>query len=348
MTLFNRQYGARSTAGALLLLLPAIAACGQNSPKEDKTMHESRATVSAEDTVDALNGVFGKHAKTRGSHAKGFCIKGEFTPAESEFTDIPLFGNGVIPITGRFSLGGGNPEASDKSRGVRGVALRFNLPAGDVHDLVMISAPIFFASTPEQFVEFLKVRTADPTTGEKNPAKIAEFNEANPNVMPHLNYVSQTAPSASYASSPYFSTHAFLFGAEDSDRQAARWVFKPSGGFVGLTAAEEDNFPDDFLEAELNKRLAKGPAEWDAFLQKAQNGDDVTDPSAEWASGDDNFVKVGQLKISQTIESGSNEDCTGQIFDPNNLTAGIEATDDPILKIRRPAYAVSFGRRVAD
>jgi catalase len=31
--------------------------------------------------VDALNGVFGKHAGARGSHAKGFCARGTFTPA---------------------------------------------------------------------------------------------------------------------------------------------------------------------------------------------------------------------------------------------------------------------------
>ena len=33
-----------------------------------------------EDLVNALNGVFGAHAKMRAAHTKGICVKGNFTP----------------------------------------------------------------------------------------------------------------------------------------------------------------------------------------------------------------------------------------------------------------------------
>ena len=33
-----------------------------------------------DDLVNALNGVFGKHAGKRAAHAKGICVKGSFTP----------------------------------------------------------------------------------------------------------------------------------------------------------------------------------------------------------------------------------------------------------------------------
>ncbi len=301
---------------------------------------------SAEDTINALNGVFGRHAKERSSHAKGFCAAGQFIPSPhgSGFSTTPLFTGPAMPVTARFSIGGGNPKASDKGRSVRGLGVRFHLPNDEELDLVMISAPVFFAATPAQFVEFLKARTADPATGQKDPAKIKAFNEANPNVMPHLNYVSQTPPPASYATAPYFSAHAFLFEDHGVTERAARWNLQPTGGFQGLTKEQEESFPDSFLEQELHERLAKTPAEWDIFLQVAEVGDSLNDPTAVWPN-DRRKVNVGKLVIDRVIEKGAEDDCTEFVYDPNNLPSGIGATDDPILAIRSPAYAVSFGRR---
>jgi catalase len=67
--------------------------------------------------VDALNGVFGKHAGTRSGHAKGFCLTGEFTPAPDAATlsKAPHFAK-PVPITARFSMGGGNPQAPDNAK----------------------------------------------------------------------------------------------------------------------------------------------------------------------------------------------------------------------------------------
>ncbi len=308
---------------------------------------DASTEVSGEDAVNALNGVFGRHAKERGSHAKGFCVAGDFTLSEAGAVYLrnSIEQTGPVSVVGRFSIGGGNPAASDKGRSVRGLGIRLEFKDSDILDLVMISAPVFFASTPQQFVEFLKVRTADPETGNKDPEKIAAFNAANPNVMTHLNYVSETPPPASYASTPYFSTHAFLFGSDGGPQQAARWHFEPVGGFEGLTPEQEKEAPDSFLEDELKERLAKDAVSWKAYLQLAGDGDDVNDPTDVWSSPREEFIEVGQLNISRTIEAGAPDDCTGLVFDPNNLSEGVNPTDDPILAIRRPAYAVSFGRR---
>lgn len=306
----------------------------------------AQSQPSAEDAVDALNGVFGRHAKERGSHAKGFCAAGQFVPAAAgkDFSTTALLQGSPMPVTARFSIGGGNPKASDKGRSVRGLGLRFHLPNDEELDLVMISAPVFFASTPAQFVEFLKVRTADPATGKKDPAKIKAFNDANPNVMPHLTYVSSTPPPASYATTPYFSTHAFLFDAADGTARAARWRVEPVGGFQGLTPEQEESFPDSFLEAELRDRLAKAPAQWDIFLQLAEAGDSLDDPTAVWPDAR-RKVEIGRVTIDRLIARDAADDCTGFVYDPNNLPDGIAATDDPILAIRSPAYAVSLSRR---
>ena len=73
--------------------------------------------------VDALNNTFGRHEGKRASHAKGFCAAGEFTPSPdaARIVHSPLFAQGPLPATLRFSVGGGNPNVSDKSRTVPGV-----------------------------------------------------------------------------------------------------------------------------------------------------------------------------------------------------------------------------------
>ena len=103
-----------------------------------------------EDLVNALNGVFGAHAGKRAAHTKGICLKGNFAPtAEApSLTKAPHFA-GPVPVVARFSLGGGNPAASDAQKdNVRGLAIHFDLGKGNTTDLLGISAPMFVAKTP--------------------------------------------------------------------------------------------------------------------------------------------------------------------------------------------------------
>ena len=100
------------------------------------------------DLVDALNGVFGKHAGDRAAHAKGFCMTGTFTPSADapKLSKAPHFAK-QVPIRARFSLGGGDPKAPDNAQdNVRGLAVKFDLGGGASTDIVTISAPMFFAA----------------------------------------------------------------------------------------------------------------------------------------------------------------------------------------------------------
>jgi catalase len=96
--------------------------------------------------VDALSGVFGKHPGVRAAHSKGICVTGMFTPSPDapELSKAPQFAK-PVPIVGRFSLGGGNPQASDNAQ--RGLAVRFDLGKGANSDLLMISAPAYAVSS---------------------------------------------------------------------------------------------------------------------------------------------------------------------------------------------------------
>lgn len=143
------------------------------------------AAVSAQEPdaqaiVDAMFKVGGNHGGVRASGAKGFCVKGTFTPtAEAAgLSKAPQFAK-PVPVTARFSMGGSNPNISDKTRAVtRGFAMRLHDPAGDMV-FVIVSAPVFSTKTPQQLLEFVAARLPGPD-GKQDAEKIKAFTAANP------------------------------------------------------------------------------------------------------------------------------------------------------------------------
>ncbi|MFZ4878394.1 catalase family peroxidase [Janthinobacterium sp. Mn2066] len=304
-------------------------------------MHPS--TPSPAELVDALNNTFGKHPGKRASHAKGFCASGEFIPAESAavLVDSPLFKAGRLTAIVRFSIGGGNPGVSDKSRSTRGLAIRLQ-GATEKYDLVLLSEPVFFAATPESFVSFLAARVADPVTKKPDPAKLAAHNAAFPDGMRQPALLASHAAPASYASTPYFSNNAFVFTNADGRQATARIVVEPAAGTRYLSADQERDLPDNFLQEELAARLANGPASFTVYAQLPAENDSLLDSSQPWQGA--GRVALGELRV--TALAGA-ELCDGLEFVPIILPRGIAPSDDPILASRAAAYAVSLARRKA-
>ncbi|MYM67486.1 catalase [Pseudoduganella sp. FT55W] len=291
--------------------------------------------------IDALNGTFGKHDGKRASHAKGFCAQGDFTPAAKldTFVKSPLFSQKKMDATVRFSIGGGNPGASDKSRSVRGLGARIS-GGGETYDLVLISEPVFFASTPESFVSFLQARVPDPATKKPDPAKVAAHNAKYPEAKNQPALLASHPAPYSYATTPYYSTNAFIFKAANKTEQHARIVVEPAAGTRYLTEQEEQSLPDLFLENELNSRLAAATAEFTIYAQLPAPGDSLTDSSQPWQGSQ--RVALGKLRVLNVAPQST---CDGLVFMPVTLPSGITPSDDSILKARAPAYAVSLGRR---
>ncbi|MFA5899122.1 MAG: catalase family peroxidase [Hyphomicrobium sp.] len=291
-----------------------------------------------EQIVDGLNAVFGAHAKMRAAHTKGICMKGSFTPTPeaAALTKAPQFAASV-PLVGRFSLGGGNPMASDSQKdNVRGIALHFQLPDGSNSDLVMISAPVFGAKTPEQFLELLK------TVAGKDTEKIGAFFKANPDTTHQKAWLLAHETPASYGTADYFGVHTFYLTNAKGERQGVKWKVEPVGGFVGLSDKEAEGKGTDFYAKELNERFAKGPVEYNLFAVIGQPGDQDDDPTSEWPA-DRKSVKMGTISITGLEPDAT---CDAGIFDPNQLADGIEPSpNDKILPMRSLDYAVSFGRR---
>jgi catalase len=326
-------------------LVAAVAAVGctsmNSSTPTSMAATPPAPTVSPVVLVDALNGVFGKHM-ARSSHAKGFCMAGQFeaSSAASAVTNASMFKAGQrTPLTGRFSIGGGNPKAPDNAKSVRGIAVRAD-SGSERLEWIFVSAPHFFAQTPEQFAEFLKVRAPDPATGKMNTEAIAAFSKANPATTKQASYLAGQPVPASFATVPYWSTNAFIATNASGKTQAIRWRFEPVAGRVGLSEDEAKAKGADFLRAELTERIAKGAVVFNVVAQLAQAQDQLTDPTEPWPA-DRVEVNMGRLVIDRLTD----QTCDRETFIPTVLPKGLAASADPTLAARAGAYAVSLSRR---
>jgi len=311
-----------SLAAAVAFATPALAA--------DET--------SPDQIVDALNKVFGAHKGVRAAHTKGFCVKGSFTPtAEApNYTKAPHFA-APVPLIARFSLGGGNPEEADNGKGaVRGIAIHFDLGKGNVTDLLMISAPVFVARSPEQFLNLLT------TVATKDGDKIKAYFDANPNSKVQGAWLAARPVPASYATVNYWGVHTFTLTNAKGEKQIIKWKALPTGGEVGLADDEAKAKGPDFYAAEFKERLAKGPATFDLTAILGQEGDALDDPTVLWPE-DRKSVTLGTIAITAPEDAAK---CDAGIFDPTNVVDGIEGPkNDTIFPMRSADYAVSFSRR---
>lgn len=305
-------------------------------------------TSAAEAQVNALENLFGKQAGFRRSGAKGLCASGYFVgnTVGRALSRASVFSGEKIPVIARFSVGGGNPKASDKSRSVRGLALQFNLPGGEQWLTANVSAPVFFVSKPEQFAPFLAARRPDPATGKPDPVNLKLFSDLNPETLLQGAYLAKAPVPASYGAVNYWSNNAFEFIGPKGQSQFVRWQFVPERGTLGLTDEQLKSLPDNFLADELRQRVAAAPVTFDFKLQLAEAGDVLTDPTKVWPDAR-TVVPAGRLVIDR-VEPDAGGACDKITFNPLVLPKGIKPSADPVLLARAAPYGVSLGRRLSE
>lgn len=300
----------------------------------------ARADTDPEALVNALNVVFGRHEGKRTAHAHGFCVKGSFVPTAeaADLSKAPHFSSGgPWPVIGRFSMGGGNPAAPNTQKdNTRGLAIHIDLGEGNTTDMVLISAPVFAAKSPEKFLELLQ------TVATKDKAKIDAFFAANPESTRQKTWLNARPVPASYATASYFGVHTFTLTNAAGQSRIVKWKLVPRGGEVGLTDDEAKAKAPDFYKPELVERLAGGPAEFDLTAVLGEPGDARDDPTALWPE-ERTSVGMGTLAISAIEDDAT---CDAGMFDPTNVVDGIEGPEnDGVFLMRSPAYAISFSRR---
>ncbi len=298
--------------------------------------------------INQFEATFGKFEGYRRSGAKGICAAGEFvgTPEARGLSTASAFSGKPVPVVVRFSVGGANPKAPDNAKSQRNMALQFNLPDNEQWLMGNISAPVFGASSPQQFVALLASRQPDPTTKQADAAKVKAFNDANPEVLLQgKHFASQPVP-ASFGSVNYWGAHAYGFVNASGAKQFGKWIFEPVGGLQGLSDDEAKAKGPSFLFDDLRQRVKEGKVAFNFNLELAQPGDKLDSATVPLPEGRKK-VNLGMLKVTSVSQDGGGP-CLTTTYNPMIMPKGVEPSADPMLAARAVPYAVSLGRRLTE
>lgn len=293
--------------------------------------------ITPKEAIDRINGRFGIHPGFRALHAKGTICRGTFTPTpEAASLTRAAHMHGAVPVRARFSNAMGDPEIPDYVPDVRGFAVGFELPDGSQTDIVAQTAPIFPVRTPEAFIDLVEANAKGPSRAWKFPLFLAKHPEA----LPSLKNLPVLKPLRSFAAYRYYAIHAYRWVGADGGESYVRYTLEPEAEVPGISGREAKGLGKDYLKDELAQRLAAEGVRFRLLLQIAGDGDDPDDPVARWPS-DRRTVLAGTIELTDTVpEEGL------VVFDPTNLTDGVERSGDPILAYREGAYSESIERRM--
>jgi catalase len=295
--------------------------------------------------VEAMRTLAGSHPGFRPVHAKGIVCSGTFRGA-SEARGVSraahLQGQPVSAVI-RFANGSGDPDVHDGLANVRSIAVKFQLPGGKHADILANSIEGFPARTPEELLAFLQAQLPDPATGKPAPDAVPRFLASHPAARGFIERLRQRPVPASYGQTSYYAEHAFRFIAADGSSRFGRYRWVPEAGEAYLSTDDAGKRSANFIREELEARLQKGPVAFRLRLQLAGEADPTDDVTALWPA-DRPIVELGRLEVT-SISPTSAADERRLVFDPTNLTDGIELSADPIPPARAAAYSISFDHR---
>jgi catalase len=303
---------------------------------------------NVEDVVGTFEKISGIHQGLRRNHAKGACAVGSFQASKEAggLSVSTLFSGQVVPVVARFSVAGPNPEIPDLAKNPRGMALQFQLPKGELHQMAMLNTPVFGAATVDSFYQRLQADVPDPATGKRDPDKLKAYQAQYSDNQGQAGWLGSHNPPPSFAQVTYYSLNVFKFIDAKKQEHWVKWRFEPHDGQAFLSDDEMANGPKNFLIGRLTERTRKGPVQWDMIVSLGEKGDPIDNPSITWPATRTE-IKAGTLTLTRagTDAEGSCEDIN---FDPNVLSAGVEPSPDAILAYRSGAYAVSFSKRLGE
>jgi catalase len=295
--------------------------------------------------IDRFEKVSGVHPGFRRNHAKGVCISGTFESngQGARLSRAAVFRPGRMPVVGRFSLGGGNPQMPDAPTAVLTLGLSLQPPGGEEWRMAMIHLPVFVVKDVQGFYEQLLATKPDPTTGKPDPARMAAFTAAHPEFVRAMQVIKSSPPPSGFASANYNSLNAFRFVDAAGTETPVRWSMVAREASAPMTPAQGKSPDKSYLFDDVLARLARGPLQWHLIVTLGQPGDVTSDPTVPWPA-DREHVDVGTLTITRAETEGP-DNCRDIVFDPLVLPWGIAPSDDPILSARSATYSESFRRR---
>ena len=301
-------------------------------------------TVVAE-IVETMRALAGSHPGFRPVHAKGIVCAGTFrgAPQARDVSRAPHLQGQAVPTVIRFANASGNPEVHDGLAGVRSMAVKFQLPDDKKADILANSIKGFPVRTPEEFLAFLRAQLPDPATGQPAPDAVPRFLGNHPAARAFIERLTQKPVPASYGQASYHGEHAFRFTAADGSSRFGRYHWVPEAGEAYLSPDDASARNANFLREELASRLRTAPVAFRLMLQLAAETDPTDDVTALWPA-DRTMVELGRLEVT-SISATSAADERRLVFDPTNLTDGIDLSADPIPVARSAAYSISYDQR---
>jgi catalase len=318
----------------LALIGSAIAQSEPTAPAQKST---------PEQLVNALNGVFGKHAGARAVHARGIVLEGTFTPSASasSISKAAHLQQTAVPVTVRFSNFAGIPDIAenDALAAPRGLAVKFALPDGSATDIVAHSFNGFPSPTADDFRDLLiALGTSGPDAPKPTP--LDAYLGSHPVAKAFLT-TPKPAP-VSYGTLPYYGVNTFKFTNANGKIAYGRYQFLPVSGAQYISDAQAAGVGHNYLDDEIGERVKREPLNFKLVVQVAEQGDKLDDPSIAWPDSR-RIVELGAISITKKV-ADSDAAQKQLLFMPSALTAGIDA-EDPMIDARSASYAVSYGRR---
>lgn len=328
-----------------IILAILMAASNHALADDSASTSDKPVTEQLVDTMTKLAG--GPHKGYRANHAKGIMVSGEFTPAPSasSLSKAPHLQTASSPVIVRFSDATGVPNIPDTDGNAfpKGMAIRFQLADGSYTDIVSISVNGFPAATPEDFLGLLNaVAASGPNAPKPSPAE--QFLSTHPAAYKFVT-TPKLAP-ASFATQAFYGVNAFLFTNAKGESHYGRYQIIPIAGQQSLSAEQASKAAPNYLMDELPARLKGAEVKYRISVQLAKKDDVTNDPTAVWADSNPQ-IELGTLTLKADIADSQQVEKT-LMFNPLVLPDGIAASDDPILLARPSAYAVSYGRRLAE
>jgi len=298
--------------------------------------------------VDGFERAAGVHSGFRRNHAKGLCASGFFDSNGdgTRLSKAVVFRTGRVPVIGRFSFGGGNPDIADAPETIRGLGLRFLLPDGEEWRMAMINRPVFPFNTPQAFYDNLIASRPEPDTHKPDPQKIAAFAASHPEFVQAVKIIQSHQISSDFDNATFYGLNAFRFISADGVSTPVRWSMVPMNAFKPEDTTQSANPDKNYLFDDLIARIHSSPVQWRLILTVGQSGDPTNDATIPWPE-EREHVDAGTLTLDQ-VEAEARGNCRDINFDPLVLPSGIAPSDDPLLSARSAVYSQSFTRRASE
>ncbi|WP_422749890.1 catalase family peroxidase [Mycobacterium sp. WMMD1722] len=300
------------------------------------------ATLTRQTFLDGFRTVYGSHPGFRRNHAKGVAVTGFFdsTGRGGEISRAAVFRAGRTPVTGRFSLAGGNPFGADDPATARGLALAFDLPEGRQWRTAMLNTLVFPDRSPRGFYDRLVASKVEQSTGKPDPDRMRRFYAEHPETVAAVAVNKTRPPSTGFADSTFSSLNAFYLVDGSGRRTPVRWTLVPE------QAARPPRRGDNGLFDAVVRQIQDGALRWRMLLTIGEPGDPIDDATLPWPP------ERRQLDAGTVVLTAAHTEAAGNVrdvnFDPLVLPDGIEPSEDPLLSARSAVYAGSYRARTGE